>query len=105
MWKETIFKVIQMSVSHMYVSLGAGSASSVPIFRSESLTPLDRPQMGTNNVTYATFTPGAPPAAKFNIKGVDTCKRASPAQCGEGPMQARRLAAGQYLTWAMYERE
>ena len=77
MWKETIFKVIQMSVSHMYVSLGAGSASSVPIFRSESLTPLDRPQMGTNNVTYATFTPGAPPAAKFNIKGVDTCKRAS----------------------------
>ena len=62
-----------------------------------------KPPIGTQNLTWSTFTPGAPPASKFDVKGVDSCKMENPHECSGGAMQTHRLATGQLLTWAMYE--
>lgn len=38
------------------------------------------PQTGTQNTTWSKFTPGTPPAAKFDIAGIDECPQAKNCQ-------------------------
>ena len=64
----------------------SSDGTAIPVFSTEALTPLGEAQIGTENTTWTTFTPGAPPAAKFNIAGMDTCPEKPPQDCG--PMGA-----------------
>jgi len=99
-WVDRL-KVIKMADVQLWVKLGS---TSVPALRFETLTPLGGPPIGQQNVSYATFTPGAPGASKFDVKGIDTCPQLSSMECSSGPgLQAHRLLSRQYLTWAMYE--
>ena len=106
-WIERALKVIKMGTVELLVGKD-GAGHNIPLFESEDLTPLGRPSIGKRNRTYTTFIAGAPPAAKFDIAGVATCPKEPPgkgSKCDGPAMQARRLASGQHLTWAMYERE
>eukprot|EP00935_MAST-01C_sp_MAST-1C-sp1_P002453 g2453.t1 len=90
--------VFKMSTIDFFVD--TSGAQAVPVFKSEALTPFGGAQIGTTNTTYTSFVPGAPPASKFDIKGLDTCPQDP--QCDQPPMQLRRLSLGQYRTFAAY---
>ena len=70
--------------------------SLVPLSSMDVMTPYGGPKIGVSNVTFQSFTPGTPPASKFNIKGVDSCQLAD--NCGEPGWQSIRLQLKQYYS-------
>jgi hypothetical protein len=100
-WVERVLKVIKMSDVQLWVHPGS---PATPALSFETLTPLGNAPIGTQNISYVQYTPGTPAASKFDVNGLETCPKYTPEQCANGPgLQAQRLRARQYLTWAMYE--
>ena len=101
-WKDIILKIIPMASYDFYATV-ADNGAPTPVFQSQALTPLGRlPPIGRTNVTWLNYTAATPPAAKFNIAGLDTCPHSS--QCAGPGYQAHRLAAGQLRSFEHYYR-
>ena len=96
-WSETILKVITMSSTRFYAKVSA-NGSAVPVFESEALTPFGAMAIGTQNVTWKSFVPGRPPAAKFAIAGTAACPLAKHCQTIPAFQRHRRLS-GQVRAW------
>lgn len=96
-WKETAFKIITMQTTDFYANVDG--ATAVPLGAITQLTPFGQ-HLGTQNSSWTTFTPGTPPASKFDIQGVDSCPLDP--QCGQQKHQLRRLARRQLHTFARY---
>lgn len=95
-WEDRIIGVIPMSKTDFYARTNGSLAS--PAFEFFLIEPLGNP-MGTRNTTWVQYTPTTPPASKFNISGLDTCKRG---QC-QGPVfQMHRLRAGHMRSFEHY---
>jgi hypothetical protein len=97
-WADVILKIIEMDHTEFYADITGPTA--VPISQSQHLTPFGGAEIGTSNNTWANFTAGAQPAAKFDIHGVDTCPE-SP-NCGQNSRQLRRLMNRDFHTFAKY---
>ena len=74
-------------------------AAPRPLQLTSSLTPFGM-NMGTQVNTWQFWTPGTPAAAKFAIKGADTCKLSS--KCQSPNMQAHRARRGNLHTFYKY---
>jgi hypothetical protein len=97
-WKDTIFGKIVMQTTDFYAAVTGTTAT--PIAAETALTPFGGPKIGGSSVTWAGFKAGPQPAAKFDIKGVDTCPQDP--QCGQSSLQLQRLASKQFHTYARY---
>jgi len=97
-WKDKILKFITMQTSEFYVD-DSDAKHPTPVALNSVLSPFGM-QLGVQNNTWAEWTPGTPPAAKFAIKGVDTCKMSS--QCQSGSKQAHRARRGDLFTFYRY---
>lgn len=89
-FSDKVLKIITMSTTDFYADTSK-PAAAVPVFAAEALTPYGQGEIGTRNTTWKAFTPGTPPAAKFKIAGMDTCKRVN---CRAPQAQMERLATG-----------
>ena len=99
-WEDRALGVIKMSETDFYATLTlGGDALAVPFFESTALTPLGREKIGTQNRTWLQYKVGTPPAAKFDIKGLATCKMG---RCRSSAFQAHRLASGQMRVFERY---
>lgn len=98
-WASKIFKVITMSTTDFYADTSVAGAA-VPVFLSEALTPMGEAQIGTRNTTWKSFKTGVPPAAKFDIAGVDTCPIG---QCSSDAYQSARLINGRVRSFEHYQ--
>lgn len=96
-WKDKILGVITMQTSDFYASTTGSSV--VPLGRVDQLTPFGQ-HLGDSTVGWDKFTAGTPPAAKFDVQGVDSCPQ-NP-QCGQQSRQLHRLANRQLNTYARY---
>ena len=75
-WSETVFKILKVATISLYVKVAA-NGSAVPVFESEVQFPHGGGQsLGVQNLTWESFVPGRPPAAKFAIAGVESCPKA-----------------------------
>lgn len=97
-WKDKIFKIVTMSTTDLYAD--QSGATVVPLGVVETLTPFGGRPIGAAHTTYTSFQPGAQPADKFDIQGVDTCPQDQ--GCNAPPLQLHRLASGQRHTFARY---
>ena len=95
-WKDYILKVVVMSTTDFYADITDRQAA-VPLFMSTALTPMGRPVGGTNH-TWTDWRRGTPPASKFAVAGVETCKRAK--NCGSTAMQLHNLRSRLHHTFA-----
>jgi len=96
-WSETILKVVKMSSTRLYAQV-APNGSAVPVFETEAITPFGAIPIGTSNVTWKSFMPGRPAAAKFVIAGTDTCPKAK--HCQEVPgYQGHQRITGRVRAW------
>jgi len=97
-WKETVFGVMVMEISDMYVD--NSGAAPVPVQEVDQLTPFGQ-AIGAMTSTWTNFVGGPIDPNLFNIQGVDSCPMSS--QC-QGPMQQmHRLRSKRYKSWAFYE--
>ena len=87
-----------MSATRFYAHVSP-NGSATPLFQSETLTPFGGPPIGTQNVTWMTYVPGRPPAAKFAIEGVDTCPKSKRCVDPVGAFQTHRRITGQARAW------
>ena len=94
-WSETIFKVIKMQTTDFYAT-----EDDIPLGAKTQLTPFGGPAIGGGTVSWEGFKAGTPPAAKFDIAGVDSCPQDP--QCGQPSLQHRRLLDKQFHTFARY---
>ena len=90
-WSVKAFKVITMQTTDFYADL-SDPKNAVPLFATTVLTPFGMPQIGANNITYSSWTPGPPPAAKFAVKGIDSCPQAK--KCGSSAAQMHNFQTG-----------
>jgi hypothetical protein len=95
-WSDVIFKVIKMQTTDFYADISNPKAA-IPYFAGTVLTPFGQAPIGTQNQTWTNWDPTTPPAAKFNVSGVDVCPRAQ--NCGSSSRQLRRLQARQFHTF------
>jgi hypothetical protein len=98
-------KMVKMETVDFYAQLGTmgdGAVTATPIFELVEATPYGGPPTGTQNTTYSHFVSGTPPAAKFDIHGIDTCPQAK--NCQLEMWQAFRLAAGRFDAFYYYQR-
>ena len=101
-WKDKILKIITMQSSDLWVD-DAVPTNPKPLKLTSTLG-VSLPfgigphlNLGTQVNTWQFWTPGTPAAAKFDIKGVDTCKMSS--KCQSPSMQAHRARRGDLYTF------
>jgi len=97
-WSETVLKVIKLTTTRFYARLSA-NGSAVPVFESEDLFPVGGKPLGVQNLTFESFVPGRPPAAKFTIAGADTCPKAKHCEEPVGAFLTHRLVTGRARVW------
>ena len=99
-WSDVIFKILKMQTSDFFVDDSA-PATPKPIALNTALSPFGI-HMGAQNNTWAQWTPGKQPAAKFTIAGVAACPMSS--KCQQGQHQASRARRGDWHTFYRYMR-
>ena len=87
-----------MQTTDFYAAISGTTAS--PIGAESALTPFGGPKIGGSSVEWTGFKAGPQPAAKFDIKDVDSCPQDP--QCGQQSLQMQRLASKQFHTYARY---
>jgi len=95
-WKVTIFGIIVMEVSDLFVD---SADPSTPVEEIDQLTPLGE-LIGTATSAWTNWTPGTPDPSLFNVQGADSCPE-SP-NCQSNAHQIRRLLRKQFKTWAKF---
>jgi len=96
-WNDVILKVITMQQTDFYADVSTTPAA--PVFMTTHLTPLGQ-DLGTQNQTWSSWTPGAVDAKKFAIQGIDTCPMSN--QCQQSSLQLHRLRKRQLVTFSKY---
>ena len=96
-WKETFLKFITMSTTRFYARI-LPNGTAVPVFESKTISPFGH-KTGTENLTWTSFIPGRPPAAKFEIAGIDTCPESKHCQSPIGAFYTHRRITGQTRAW------
>ena len=113
-WADRIFKFIPMteydfySVNRSVPSAGnttycvdKNATCAVPLSSTLAITPFGkRPPVGWQNVTWRSLKMQLPPAAKFDVAGVDTCPQSK--SCDSQSWQAHRLGSRQIHTYVSY---
>ena len=94
-WNQTLFGIKMGQVTFYADESGP---AVVPLSSMDVMTPYGGPKIGVSNVTFQTFTPGTPPASKFNIKGIDSCQHAD--NCGVPAWQSMRQQLKKYYSYA-----
>ena len=95
-WADKILKIITMSTTDFYADITDPKAA-VPVFMTQHLSPLGQ-DLGRQNITWSSYTPGKPDAKKFKIAGVDTCPMSK--QCQSNKKVMHHMASGHFHTLA-----